>query len=267
MKSSKNHLQIGPRPLKLVRTLAYEDVMENLKNTFFPSGKNFTGKIAKMEQKLGNAKGETIAVSGFTLGSFVDSLHSQKARIYLLTKPKLLTYEIETSSSDSDFSLPDLGFGYIASSTCTTTAAVGAPIATGSPAAIQSSMTFGTPSQALGGSPSSVHVPVPLAASFTNTSTPTTLGTPSQASGGSPSSVHVPVPLAASFTDAGTPTVSLRIPDGGPKCCICYERPKSAFFMPCGHTACMVCGVQLQSSGRPCHQCRARILFVNSLFD
>ncbi|XP_069108543.1 uncharacterized protein [Argopecten irradians] len=239
MKSTKKHFDIGPRPLLFERNSTYEEVMEKMKTTFFPNGKSFLGKIEKMQSRLGNAKGDTIEDSPvFTLGTFVDSCTAQKPRIYILTKTQISTFDPDTSS-DSDFSLPDLGFEYTGTAFNSAQHTVSNSVATAA---------AGAPSDQSLLSPI-VQGPVPL-----ETSTPMTFATSSAASSGT-----------NDFRDAGTPTVSLRVPDS--TCCICYERQKNAFFIPCGHTACMVCGVQLQSSRRSCHQCRGNIQMVKSIFE
>lgn len=90
MKSTKKHFDIGPRPIQCLRKMCYAEITEKLKSIFFPNGKNFAGKISKMDCKLGNAKGTIIEDhQSFTLGSFIDSSTSQRARVYLLTKTQV----------------------------------------------------------------------------------------------------------------------------------------------------------------------------------
>lgn len=50
------------------------------------------------------------------------------------------------------------------------------------------------------------------------------------------------------------------------KCSICTERECDAFFMPCGHTACLVCGLQIDGMGQNCPNCRCPIESVKSMF-
>ena len=40
------------------------------------------------------------------------------------------------------------------------------------------------------------------------------------------------------------------------RCTVCMDREISHFFMPCGHTTCLVCGLQIESHSQLCPSCR-----------
>ncbi|MEW8543575.1 MAG: RING finger protein [Candidatus Thiodiazotropha sp.] len=57
----------------------------------------------------------------------------------------------------------------------------------------------------------------------------------------------------------------MKVPDD--KCVICCDRPKSSFFIPCGHKSCTVCGVQLENSTHSCPFCRMEITGLGTIRD
>ncbi|KAK3107346.1 hypothetical protein FSP39_012384 [Pinctada imbricata] len=80
---------MGPRQISLNKDMTYTDVMDVLKSTFFPNGRNFITKLDKVSCLIGNAKGEEIPRSSFPLENFLDQQIHAKPRLYLLTKLKV----------------------------------------------------------------------------------------------------------------------------------------------------------------------------------
>ncbi|XP_069128990.1 uncharacterized protein [Argopecten irradians] len=111
-KASRNHPDIGPRPVQLLRKASYKELLAEMTNIFFKKGKNYKGHIKNMVSSLGNAKGEVVIdTADFTLEEYASD--GTKKRLYLLTKsqlPSLLSDSSDSStlpdpelSSDSDF--------------------------------------------------------------------------------------------------------------------------------------------------------------------
>jgi hypothetical protein len=50
------------------------------------------------------------------------------------------------------------------------------------------------------------------------------------------------------------------------KCPVCWEAPKTAAMVPCGHTLCRVCAQRIVSSSARCPICRGAVTTVLPLF-
>lgn len=55
-------------------------------------------------------------------------------------------------------------------------------------------------------------------------------------------------------------------PSEGSSCCICFEKPKDAAFVPCGHRVCYGCGVVVHKQRGNCPMCNKKIDIVLRLF-
>ncbi|XP_060584107.1 uncharacterized protein LOC132740261 isoform X2 [Ruditapes philippinarum] len=217
----------GSKKEEILRSATYDLVLEKLLNIFFPDGKSALGRISKFHQAVGDGRGNAIKKENFSLEDIESS--SKENRLYLLTKEKVIHLETD---SDSDFELPDIQFRTARTQPVTEHSGPQHNLATQSVTPQQPAVFQSNTSQ-------------PVTHQSLNVALMSAMQTPPG---------HVAT---------GTPTVTFN-PETL-KCCVCYERDRSAFLIPCGHLYCMVCATHLESTQMSCAVCRTSITGVGRL--
>lgn len=106
----------GSREVSLQSDATKEKVMNVAKNLFFPQGASAFGKASQMQFDLGNFRNEIITSlideegkeHPFSVQRYFDVNKLSKARIYLLSRPRLT---VDVSKDEDDSSDSDLPFG------------------------------------------------------------------------------------------------------------------------------------------------------------
>ncbi|XP_061180176.1 uncharacterized protein LOC133188689 [Saccostrea echinata] len=254
----------GTTTILLTRSSGYEETKTTLEEEFFPGGKSSRGKLVCMDTELGTFKGIIISPENFTtVGEWVENEqeHQQKARLYLLTKKKLMQdYDLmtdtrSTDSSDSDF-LPRLQLTKTKRKKTTDSDSV---------------MSYTYCHAGVGPStllPSTSHTPCSLATATPTTTAAIAVCNPliDNSSGSQNKNISTSQQPGQQWLPAGTPTVLFQQGHAGKNCTICFDREISHFFLPCGHTTCLVCGLEIETHNRMCPVCRLLIQEVKPLF-
>lgn len=239
----------GSTSVIIYQSSDFEETKRVLEEEFFPNGKNSKGKLSGMETSLGYFTGKEIAKEQFqSVGDWINEekvLH-QRARLYLLTKKKLMrNYELmETQSTDSDDSdcLPSLSF------------ARPKKVKTSDDDSVLKYTYCHT-----GAGPSTLHPNINCSAGLPHVQSPqvtNTLTPSSYSTSVTTAAVAICTPIIDNssgshhhhhqnaqnqqWLPAGTPTVLFQQGHAAKKCTICFDREISNFFLPCGHTTCLV---------------------------
>lgn len=228
-KTRPKNPDISNRSILLSGNTNYDETLEKVVAEFFPRGKNARGKQSSFSFELGNSKGQLLNREKFSVGNWVENISTQKPRLYLLSKKKVMNFTIESAEScESDFELPDVADLFTDIQPQPVSTNVGSSI-------VQSSVSLGhTPSS---GILAQANISTPTTVTFVQTDTPT-----------------------ISFRRTAERSLN------STTCGICLDRPKSAFLL-CGHTFCMVCATQMEANKLVCPICRDPILKVNPLFQ
>lgn len=91
----------GTRDIDVGINATKEEIIDQIKNVFFPEGKSSFGKCSEMRLALGNFQCEEIIEDGFTLGQYITRYRLSRCRLYLMTK----LYE-DIFWTDNDDELP-----------------------------------------------------------------------------------------------------------------------------------------------------------------
>lgn len=67
----------------------YDSCLHRMEDLYFKNGKSLKGKLSQMHTKLGSSRGE-LPHEGFSPKGFYDESGNQKAKLYLLTKNKVI---------------------------------------------------------------------------------------------------------------------------------------------------------------------------------
>ncbi|XP_076086299.1 uncharacterized protein LOC143056970 [Mytilus galloprovincialis] len=263
MKNSTKHFNIGPRPIQMNKCLTQNQVLQEMVHIFFPNGKNFKGKLHRMEYFLGNYKGE-----GAVFTQLVE-YGKDKPHLYLHTKEKIPKFEVQSGSDsqDSDIELPALSTSRNSPQNATPSSSQTYQLQYTTmtpPASNQYSMLTPPASNQY----SMLNPPVSNQYSMLTPSASNQYSTLT-----TQASTHV---SPADWIQLDTPTVSVSKDfmhrsitthdDNSQRCTVCVDRPKTAVIIPCGHTFCMACATQIEALDQPCPVCRTAIQDVNQCF-
>ncbi|VDH98795.1 uncharacterized protein LOC143055197 [Mytilus galloprovincialis] len=224
--------QLPRSDLTIPSSSSYGETLKIMENLYFHNGKNFRGRVSSMVTQLGNSHGEEIP-SFTNIFEYGVRCSTQKSRIYLLTRKKIADVFCVTDSSSADEGNDPGLVASTSSSPYTVNAGRCSPTAMTPQNQMQTSWTnFNNSPQ-----------------SQMDTRTPQT-----QTATWTDSIMHVP---------AGTPTVLVPVDR---RCSICCDRERNAVIVPCIHTFCLECALQIEGMGQDCPQCRGTIEDVKEMF-
>ncbi|XP_060565912.1 uncharacterized protein LOC132724945 [Ruditapes philippinarum] len=254
----------------------YDQIMEKMKDLFFPNGKSPLGKIALFDFTIGDNKGTIITEKAKI---------TDHSRVNLLSKQKAITID---DDSDSDFDLPEISFSrdgannrrnnlmkihlitykadydcVIENVHCLFQYVIHEIIASKTQETQSSRNTYSISARRPSSHLTQEHT-VKRQQTVQNNSGLDMISNRNTEQT-TPLLQSVSVTSGNTYVSAGTPTVSFNIDNN--RCTICYERNKESFFIPCGHTVCTVCAVTQQSGNSSCPYCRATIQGIGNIHN
>ncbi|CAC5371623.1 unnamed protein product [Mytilus coruscus] len=268
----------------------YQNTLQQLKNFYFPNGKNALGKIIAFSCLLGTSKSSPIEPEGFTPMRYVSSCETQIHSLYLMTTKKIPEIlAISCFESDDGDELPSIDWvlstrattpsTMTLSQTANTSSTMTLPTPPNHQAAraetprsqqtttVPTSNTQLTPTaQTLHSYQTSMvqnpHSPQTHTAQTShNHQTLTTLNTATTAT------PQTPQTRSSTFTvNADTPTVLFQLPSDYRTCSVCADREIDSILVPCFHSLCFMCGLHFKENTEACPMCRRNIEEVKSIY-